>query len=353
MTLARRGKKITLLLLMLFFLLALAAACWQFGPRIFYRYLGGWATAQAGQEHMAPEVKEALSKELGHLNAMLAWTSSRDGSHQIYLLTIPDLELRKVTSAQAVSSWPRFSPAGDRLLFTRSQREWVSIRDDVAWDVWTLDLQGGQEQLIAPNGLNPEWLDENRITYIKSGSTAVMLKDLASGQEQVLLAADDPLFGPDGTVKRIEDAEVNPLNPHLLTATVRGRLSAVGVVDLAKRTFTRVGNGCQIGWFPDGQRVFWVDNGGNGGNQIMFSPYPGLNAQVFMDHPGQFSHEYFPRLSAGGRWLAWGISAGGHEHDIADYEIFLWDTDTSPDQAKRLTYNSANDRRPDIFLLPQ
>jgi hypothetical protein len=44
-----------------------------------------------------------------------------------------------------------------------------------------------------------------------------------------------------------------------------------------------------------------------------------------MDLPGAYSHEYFPKLSNDGRWLVWGAAAEGHEHDRADYEIFVWE----------------------------
>ena len=44
-----------------------------------------------------------------------------------------------------------------------------------------------------------------------------------------------------------------------------------------------------------------------------------------------------------------GASAKGHEHDIADYEIFLWQVGTPWESAMRLSRNPANDRWP-IFL---
>ena len=46
----------------------------------------------------------------------------------------------------------------------------------------------------------------------------------------------------------------------------------------------------------------------------------------------------------------WGITQRGHDHDIADYEIYLWQVGTPPEKAARLTYHSGNDRWPDIFI---
>jgi Tol biopolymer transport system component len=61
-------------------------------------------------------------------------------------------------------------------------------------------------------------------------------------------------------------------------------------------------------------------------------------------------HEYFPKLSNDGRWLIWVASAGGHEHDRADYAIFVWQPGTPIEQVARLTHDEGNDQWPDIFV---
>ena len=75
-----------------------------------------------------------------------------------------------------------------------------------------------------------------------------------------------------------------------------------------------------------------------------------VDDHVFMDLPGRRSHEYFPELSSDGKWLVWGITQRGHDHDTADYEIYLWEVGAPPEKAARLTFNSGNDRWPDIFI---
>ena len=73
-------------------------------------------------------------------------------------------------------------------------------------------------------------------------------------------------------------------------------------------------------------------------------------AAKLMDLPGRRSHEYFPRVSSDGKWLVWGATAKGHDHDIYDYELYLWQIGTPVKTAARLTYHTANDRWPDIWL---
>jgi hypothetical protein len=77
-----------------------------------------------------------------------------------------------------------------------------------------------------------------------------------------------------------------------------------------------------------------------------------LDAITLIDLPGRRSHEYFPELSSDGKWLVWAATQRGHDHDIADYEIYLWEVGTPADTAARLTYHSGNDRWPDIFIGP-
>jgi hypothetical protein len=48
--------------------------------------------------------------------------------------------------------------------------------------------------------------------------------------------------------------------------------------------------------------------------------------------------------------MVWGITQRGHDHDIADYEIYLWEVGSPMDSSVRLTFHSGNDRWPDIFI---
>ena len=143
-----------------------------------------------------------------------------------------------------------------------------------------------------------------------------------------------------------------------LAITLRGSKRETGIWNLAKKTWTQTGLGCQVNWTPDHEAIYWVHPTGNGGSRVLKMPIengkPPKDADEdkleFMDMPGRRSHEYFPQLSRDGKWLVWGITQRGHDHDTADYEIYLWEVGTPPEKAVRLTYNSANDRWPDIFI---
>jgi hypothetical protein len=134
--------------------------------------------------------------------------------------------------------------------------------------------------------------------------------------------------------------------------TVRSRrYDGVAIVDLRTRAVTPLspGQACQLTWVPGSDALLWMEAEGHGGTRIMTGG-PGRPRAVFMDLPGAYSHEYFPRVSSDGRWLAWGAAAAGHEHDRADYEIFVWRTGSPVTEAIRLTHHPANDQWPDIHV---
>ncbi len=321
--------------------LVLAVGGWHYGPRLFYTHFGGMVLeAEAGgldQGH-----KQLIQERAKGLRARVVWSSSRSGNHELYLLTLPGLRLFRLTNNDRVDYYARFSPDGKRLVFARSQEPWVSERNEIPWDAYVLDLASGKESLAARNANYPQWAGPNGITFMRGGKA--MLRDLATGKESLLYdAAPPPVRGVPQT------PELSP-DHKLLAFTARGKQRGTMIFDLASKELRQIAGGCEITWFPGGKEVLWVENGGHGGNRILASALEPVKPRVFMDLPGAHSHEYFPRLSPDGRWLVWGASAKGHEHDIADYEIFLWRVGTPWDQALRLSRNKANDRWPDIFI---
>jgi hypothetical protein len=143
-----------------------------------------------------------------------------------------------------------------------------------------------------------------------------------------------------------------------LAITLRGSKRETGLWDIENRKWTQTGLGCQINWTPDQTGIYWVHPTGNGGSRILQMPItagappkdPSLDELELMDLPGRRSHEYFPELSSDGKWLIWAATQRGHDHDTADYEIYLWQVGSPRDKAVRLTHNSGNDRWPDLFL---
>ncbi len=45
-----------------------------------------------------------------------------------------------------------------------------------------------------------------------------------------------------------------------------------------------------------------------------------------------------------------GATDKGHDHDIYDYELYIWKIGSPVNEVTRITYHTGNDRWPDIWL---
>jgi len=302
--------------------------------------------------------REAVERLSPQTDGLLVWSSNRSGNHELYLLDLPARSIRQLTRHPNVDFFSRVSPDGRRVLFLRSQREWVSFRDKSAWDLMVVNVDGTGEELLARGVYHPTWIADGSGILFERGMQFVRY-DLASRREHVLLDVAKAFPG----VSEMGDVELSPSGRRLafgLRGTFSGAFGLSGgfsgavALDLDARALAILTReqACQTTWTPDGRGVLWMETGGQGGTRVMTGPADGTDRRVLMDLPGARSHEYFPKLSNDGRWLVWAAAAEGHEHDRADYDIFLWRVGTPWEQAVRLTQHPGNDQWPDLWIRP-
>lgn len=327
-------------------LLILAPAC---------ATVGGGAPSGSDEQPDDTE-KAAMAAVGGKAGGKIVWSSSRIGNHDLFVMDTDGSHVHPITKGEAVDWFPRFSPDGSRILFTRSKKGWVFERDantDEKWDIYTVTPEGKDETKIVDNASWGTWISNDEIVFARG--TAILRRKVAGGEETLLV---DSAKVPELDGALMQQPEMSK-DGHFIAITLRGSKRETGLWDVKKKAWLRTGEGCQINWTPDGDEVYWVHPTGNGGSRVLHVPVKGgkatksdsdLDALTLIDIPGRRSHEYFPQLSRDGKWLVWAATQRGHDHDIADYEIYLWEVGTPADRAVRLTYHSGNDRWPDIFI---
>ncbi len=297
----------------------------------------------------APPAGEAIKPtvawpEMSLPSGFIVWSSNRSGQHDIWKMSLPDGALSRVTRDAHAETYPRISPDGRRLLFARSQLPWASQRNERGWNVIMLDMKSGAERMLATNAFAATWLDDREVVF-QVDSTNVVRMNLESG-ETVRIAQSGTGEIPAGVA--LQTPSYNARDG-VLAATFRGTARMTALVDRFGAV-RKVAGGCQLFWGPGDQYLYYVDSGGRMGNAF-YRVQPGtLERTMFFDAPGDWSHEYFPKLSSDGRWLVYGAAAKGHEHDTADYEIFIWQVGEPFGRAMRLTWHTGNDNWPDIWL---
>ena len=400
-----RRARLPLVLVGFVVLLGLASAIgvrntesWSSLEHLSERVLARWVPPAVGDEsQLDPSAERALARLGRRLSGRLMWSSNRSGNHEIWMLELPGLERRRLTDHPHVDFFPRFSPDGSRILFQRSREEYVSGRDHRGWDLYIVELAAAgatasaetmpQPRRLAERAFRPAWAPDGR-SIVFSRNLRIFRVDVASGVESQLFeppegfpavrqgdvhpAPDGRRFGVslDGGGTRVYSLS-DPASPAVAgfldrDSGVDGRRESrrrqradsappppargtVAAVDLGLGS----PSSCQVSWGPDAGTVLWVQAEGRGGTRIMRTELATGGSEIFVDLPGDYSHEYFPRLGNNADWLVWAAAAEGHEHDHADYEIFVWRVGTPWKNAVRVTHYTGNDMWPDLFIDPR
>jgi len=309
------------------------------------RKLGALAPPGKGQAVERSEAEERPSRAaVTDLKGFMVWSSNRYGNHDILIMTFPDRRIRQLTRHPHVDYYARIAPDGKHVVFARSQQPWVSQRNCLPWDVYMVSVETGRETLVARNGNVPHWSRDGRMVFFQRNAGELVAYDTRSRRETVVCTSES--CGVPAQTE-LQTPSFNAAAA-TLAVTLRGPRRAT-VVGRPGDPLKRVGGGCQLTWGHDGEYLYYVDGGGRQRNAVYKVAYPSLDRTLWIDLPGDYSHEYFPRVSGNGRYLVLGASAKGHEHDTADYEIFLWPVGAPSEQAVRLTWHSGNDCWPDIY----
>jgi len=283
---------------------------------------------------------------LSDLHGFVVWSSNRFGNHDIVMLSLPTQQLTRLTTNDHTEYFPRISPDGTKIIFCRSQSPWVSQRNQIPWDVYQLDLKTGQETLIARNGNVATWSENGEKIYFQRQGNQFVEYDCATRQETVLFESGKNLPFPASVIL---ETPVWSGPRGELAVTLRGSRRATVLID-RRGKLRKVAGGCELNWAPDSSFLYQIDSGGRGGNTVYQVNPDTLQRKAWFDFPGPYSHEYFPKVANTGDFLVYGASTGEHEHDRADYEIFLWKIGSPPAEAVRLSYHTGNDCWPDVYL---
>ena len=292
--------------------------------------------------------REAGKALIRNLNGFMVWSSNRYGNHDILLRSFPDLITKQLTRHPHTETFPRISPDGKQVVFCRSQVPWVSQRDPVPWDVYIVNVESGEERLVANNGNTPTWSEDGTKVYFQRNAGEFVEYHLESRKENVLFASGRAAIPED---VQLQTPDYNARTGQLaVTLRTRPRITALYGPD---GHHTQVGGGsqCQLAWARDYSHLYLIENRRKKNQVYKFMPDSGQTKPWF-DLTGRFNHEYFPRQSNDRAYLVLGASRGKdeHEHDSADYEIFIWRIGSPHEDAVRLTYHTGNDSWSDLYV---
>lgn len=319
------------------------------------RHNGPATTGEAITRSKNDEIR--LQNATGALTGFVVWSSSRTGNHEIFQMTFPDRRVRQLTRSPHSDFFPRVAPNGKHMVFARSKdipsaEAWIGQREYERWDVVIMDLETGKERRLAKDGTTPTWSEDGTAVYFQRHGNTMVQHRVSDGHETVLFEAGTGT-GDVGTLlspRAMFETPAYSTKTGTMAVTLRKGQRGTSLISRANGAWIQLFGGCQLAWAPDAAYLYYIDKGGRQVNQVFRVDPTTRKRHPWLDLPGAYSHEYFPKVSNDGRYLVLGASTGDHAHDRADYEIFLWKIGDAAEHAVRLTYHTGNDCWPDIHL---
>ena len=268
------------------------------------------------------------------VDAVITFSSLRDGNWEIYLMNDDGSNPRNLTSNSAKDMRPMTSRDGNRIVFTSDR--------DGSNDVWTMLNDGSAPKNLTPNGANedrPNWFpDGSKIAFVsdREGNDELYVMD-ADGSNVMRLTNNDardthPAVSPDGSkIAFVSDRDGSD-DIWVMNADGSGtpeRLTTSAAADTAADQ--------RPAWSPDGSEIaFQTDRDGN--QEIYVMGADGSNPTNITNQSG--AHDAEPAFSPDGNRIAFTSDRDGGEFDV-------WVMDADGTNATNLTPDSdATDEDP-------
>ena len=208
----------------------------------------------------------------------IAFTSTRDGNEEIYVMDGDGSNQRRVTTHPARDRLPTWSPDGKKIAF-------VSNRNNVNKDhmqIWVIDA----------DGKNPIRLTDGLVDW-------------------------GPDWSPDGT-KILYDARVVPENHHLAPGGI-----TVMDADGKDKRLVKNARGLHPSWSPDGNRIVFISGKNDGDDHQIYVMDVDGRHRTQLTH--DFVHKRLPSWSPDGKRIAY-----------ADNHV-IWVMDSDGENQRQLT----------------
>jgi hypothetical protein len=282
----------------------------------------------------------------------VVWESNRSGDWRIWTRRLEGSPPRQLSPNEAGRQHccAHLSPDGSSLAYlSRAVPKDEYPELEVGGDLRVLKPDGGGERTQAtdarPYGWGNRavvWRNDRELIYIGDQGRTFLL-DTTTGRGSIL--SDEPRV----KLAWLMDA---PLR-HAVNGSPSFSSYDKGArrIDEAERR-----PGCEPYFSHDGRFGFWVEGAGG---PIRFVELATGRTGTVLDHkdpriPGDQRYAYFPMLSRDSRMLAFGASAGDHDHFKSNYDIFVAPLDPSSmkilGRPQRMTSHPASDRYPDVHV---
>ena len=249
----------------------------------------------------------------------IAFSSSRDGNTDIYMISADGTGLQRVTTNSVQDLEPCWSPDGSRLAY-QSRRP--------AWQIYTMLADGSDEEEVTSRlSWSPSWSPDGLSLAYATGSSIRRVFLVEERLDVLLYSSGDcgrPTWSPDGVLLAFHSNAAG--NQDIYVMDARG--------GTPRRLTQEPSRELHATWSPDGTHLaFASDRDGN--LEIYTIRADGSELTRITNHPAE---DILPAWSPSGDWIAFVTNRDGNR------EIYTMRFDGSC--VRRLTDNPGEDMYP-------
>ena len=287
----------------------------------------------------------------------VVWQSNRaDSRFEVYRARADGSEVKRMTTTGG--TLPSWAPDG----------RWIAYQDD-STAVFLMRPDGSElKTLTASSDHVPFWLHDNSGLAIQQGTEFLVFDPETKESTRILQLGDLPQFA-DGSASLLWNA-LTWDNRYLLAGSslyangysgangsFTSEFSAVIVDLLHKDKVYWFGLGCWPFSPPAGDLVFHICGDCPTHPDIYHMSLADLATRAsyapeVAHADADWGHEYNPRVSNDNRWLVYMASAGCHDGDACDYDIWLHEIGQGPSERSRITQSAGFDGYPSMYVGP-
>ncbi|MGA8262088.1 MAG: hypothetical protein WB783_17930 [Arenicellales bacterium] len=302
--------------------------------------MGRTGESGAAALRMSPDDRRARRRIGASLpQARLLWV----GGGRIYHTRLDHWDPRALTPEGVKADRPRWSPAGERIVYGQGR------------EIWVMDADFSHRRRLLRNAHTADWTGDGKgVTAIVGGGYQVVLHDLGDGGTRVIF---DARRAPGNGQPVSQAAELHPRGRYLLMFRERpGHASFV--VDLRRGRILaneQMKRGdCAPSWSFDGREIFSTARTAD--RPIVAAPFDFESGAI---GPSKFLvgldslfryYAYDARVSADGHWVVFDgkVLIGGAMWGRR--EIYIWRRGAPQAERVRLTFDDEDDWTPSLYI---
>lgn len=290
---------------------------------------------------LAEADKRSLAELAETLPGKLYFDSNRSGTFGIYSVTTDGSVVTPVIDEPHWHEmYPDIAPDGQTLVYARSR----SLARQAPAEVWLANIDGSQPRRLAAKASFPTFSANGKTVYLELERQQVGALNLETNDLTIIFPGKrkafrgrqiiKPRISPDGS--SIAMTVDNPSRWHAWWAPLKRKEGPPSMIAA----------GCEPAWFPDSNKLAVMKKtGARAGSGIMYYDRNSKQYDVLKDDAGPLGHEYFPTVTADGRFLLYSACPEDqHDHLTANYSIFVHDL--QKDKTWQVTFDQSTNRWP-------